>query len=121
MGSPLQIRTPGILAGLNRKADARDSLDSQPRAATVQAPHVRIARRAVSSMAEQVPFKHKVAGSSPARPTPDPRTMARRSAGSIVVTVPWFGSIKGLKKILVFQHLRVPVNTHLHSSSAPVT
>jgi hypothetical protein len=32
--------------------------------------HVRMASRAVSSMAEQVPFKHKVTGSSPVRPTP---------------------------------------------------
>lgn len=64
-------------------------------------------------MAEQVPFKHKVAGSSPARPTPDPRTNARRPAGSIAVTSRWFGSIKGLSNTLAFQYLRVPVNTQL--------
>jgi hypothetical protein len=79
-----QLAPPGLrprlhLAPLELPPDSAASTGAPRRSEDTC--HVRITMWAVSSMAEQVPFKHKVTGSSPVRPTADPRTNARFGAG----------------------------------------
>jgi hypothetical protein len=65
-------------------------------------------QRAVSSMAEQVPFKHKVEGSSPPRPIGLARPKTRHPAGFLFFRHNFARGLRGLLSCLPARHSGLP-------------